>query len=204
MLILCWNTFISIYFLRQQQSEYAHTGNIFLGQYSSSVTFSCKTELHCWYFEKQLASNSVERTVLKENEVWIIVTAFSFLFSHHVPFKKLRVDSHEFFTVFSQSNEKVVGNLSIFSTNVCFQCNNFMFFCTASPCFLDKDAVYMLLLVRSCADGEWPLTPLAYIGDHLGNLWQGAPDNLFLAANRKCAKLFPMRFHCFCCNIQEE
>lgn len=43
------------------------------------------------------------------------------------------------------------------------------FFWSVCPYFLEKGALYLLLLVRK-ADGEWPLTPVAYIGDHLVTL----------------------------------
>lgn len=41
------------------------------------------------------------------------------------------------------------------------------------------------------ADGECPLTPVAYIGGYLATIWRGVPNSLFLGAIRKCARLSP-------------
>lgn len=43
----------------------------------------------------------------------------------------------------------------------------------ACPCFLTENALYLLVPVRKWADGECPLTPLAYIGSHLAWIWRG-------------------------------
>lgn len=54
------------------------------------------------------------------------------------------------------------------------------------------------------ADGERPLTSVAYIGGHRVTLWQRVPPSLFFTENRKYATVFPVRLRCFFCNIQEE